>query len=303
MAPAPVAPPDPRFDPAEEFVRPPDEDFWEKYSRRLEFPTSWVGALLIWAIAFALFYAYSKYLSVGAGGEVPVRILDVDTGDGVTDGGTAGPGGDPVLVADDRAFEVKPVVEPLPTLPQGTEAFPPPAAAKKQDGQGAKAGPGTGAASGQGQGATAGDGGGRPGLGWTIRFKFEDAREFCQQLAAAKAVVYVPEGKDGKKGTLYTDLTNPQVGRPAEKSDPIFNGRLGMYEQDAKKVAQMLKFLGAPEATTYGVFFPKEFYDELATKELAYRNRRKEDIGNTVFAFRMRDGKYEVVVIDQTVKK
>ena len=298
---------DPRFDPAEEFVRPPDEDFWEKYSRRLEFPTSWVGALLIWAIAFAMFYAYSKYLSKGGGGEVPVRMLDVG-GEDDSGEGSAGSGGtfDPILEGSEQAFDVPQDVKPPPELANAQEAFKENLKDIKKTprGQGPGQGRGVDNSVGKGPGGTGNDGTWKRGVGWTLRFKFEDARDFCKQLASAEAIIFVPEGGiDSKKGMLYADMNNPSVGRAADKSDPIFSGRLGMYEQDPRKIAQMLKFLGAPGGSTYGVFFPTKFQDELAQKEIAFRNRRKEDIENTIFSFVSRGGQYEIRVVDQKVKK
>lgn len=308
MAPPVEVAPGPRFDPAEEFPRPPAEAFWDKYSKRLECPTAWVGAVLLWVLLAVGYSLAWDHLFKIEGGELPVRFLEVD-GVGASDGGAPGSGGDPnpTLVSSEQAFAAAPeVVDPLPTLPDAGEPIqtPPREVDAKPVGPGSKPGVGAGDAVGPDKGRATGDGVGTRGFGWTLKFKFEDAREFSKQLAAAGAVIFVPEGEvSSKKGMLYADLTNPQVGRAADKGDPIFSGRLGLYEQDPKKIKKMLEYLGAPEAKTYGVFFPKKFMEELADKELAYRNRRPEDIALTVFAYSMRGDRYEVTVVEQKVKK
>lgn len=300
---------DPRFDPAEEFVRPPDEDFWEKYSKRLEFPTSWVGAILVWVMMGLLYFAASKYLFNKSEGEVPVRILEVGGLDDEGEG-SAGMGGtmEPIVQVDDKAFDVQPEVKENDPLDKPSEnlqvqiqqAKAPPL----KRGIGGGKGGGTGDTPGDGPGGTGNDKTWKRGIGWTLKFKFTDARDFCKQLAAAEAVIFVPEGGiDSKNGTLYADMNNPTVGRPADKGDPIFNGRLGLYEQEPAKIRKMLQYLGAPNGRTYGVFFPKKFQDELAQKEIGHRNRRPEDIENTVFSFSVRGGEYEIIVVDQRVRK
>jgi hypothetical protein len=41
----------------------------------------------------------------------------------------------------------------------------------------------------------------------------------------------------------------------------------------------------------------------LARKEAGYRNRRPEDVAETVFRVSLRDGKIEIKAVDQTPKK
>ena len=43
--------------------------------------------------------------------------------------------------------------------------------------------------------------------------------------------------------------------------------------------------------------------EELARKETNYRNRRAEDIEETIFRVVVRGGNYELIVDDQKVKK
>ena len=55
--------------------------------------------------------------------------------------------------------------------------------------------------------------------------------------------------------------------------------------------------------TAFWAFFPKELEEKLARMETGYRNRRSEDIEETIFRVTIRGGSYELVVDDQRIKK
>src|SRR5262249_13522592 len=74
---------------------PPDEDFWEKYTHRLEFPLSSVGAVLIHVLAAAILIF--GFLGIWANRDdraaVPIKLVAIGIDD---DGaGSVGSGGDP----------------------------------------------------------------------------------------------------------------------------------------------------------------------------------------------------------------
>lgn len=314
---------DPRFDPTEEFPRPPDEDFWEKYSGRLEFPMSWTAAVLFHVLVFLTLFLGYKYLGGGDGGNVPVTILEVG---GLDDEGEGRAGGDlsPAIEGESNPFDqAAQEVPPDPTLPvpkdpnqkvpledpNGSQALKEATAAlnaqTNQNNKKIGAQKSQGNKTGVGPGGTGNDDKWKRGHRWRIRLKFEDNREYVQQLASAGAVIFVPDAVGSKAGTLFPDMNNPKVSRPAnETGDPIFSGRLGMYEEDPKKVRTFLDFLGfTGRSTTYGVFFPKEFQEDLARKEQSFRNLRPDDIDSTVFIFVKKAGGYEVVVKEQQMRK
>lgn len=56
-------------------------------------------------------------------------------------------------------------------------------------------------------------------------------------------------------------------------------------------------------ARSFWAFFPRELEDELARKEQHYRNRRPEDVEETVFRVVVRGGACEVVVWGQTPRR
>ena len=53
----------------------------------------------------------------------------------------------------------------------------------------------------------------------------------------------------------------------------------------------------------FWAFFPKEVEEKLAHLEKGYRNRRPEDIEETVFKVTIRGGNFEMVVDDQIMKR
>jgi hypothetical protein len=57
------------------------------------------------------------------------------------------------------------------------------------------------------------------------------------------------------------------------------------------------------QPTTFWAFFPKELEEELARLERNYRNRRSEDIEETIFRVTVRGGRPEVVVAEQRLKR
>ena len=54
---------------------------------------------------------------------------------------------------------------------------------------------------------------------------------------------------------------------------------------------------------TFWAFFPKSLEDELARKETGYRNKRADDIEETIFRVTVRGGRFELVVDEQKMKR
>ena len=104
--------------PDREFRGPPEEEFWERYNRRLEFPLGTAIAVLI-HVAVAAFAVFLFVRLMDKGGDksaVPVKLIEPlgmdDAGDG-----SAGSGGqdDPTTVGENQ-FLAK--ADTLPTLEQ-----------------------------------------------------------------------------------------------------------------------------------------------------------------------------------------
>ncbi|MBN9524078.1 hypothetical protein J0H58_37135, partial [bacterium] len=93
MPPAPAAPKPPPS-PDREFRGPPEEEFWARYNRRLEFPLSTVTAVLLHvAVGAVLVFVLVRLMDKeGDKSGVPVKLIDVGGMDDAGDG-SAGSGG------------------------------------------------------------------------------------------------------------------------------------------------------------------------------------------------------------------
>ncbi|MBN9517333.1 hypothetical protein J0H58_02255, partial [bacterium] len=82
------------------------------------------------------------------------------------------------------------------------------------------------------------------------------------------------------------------------------SGQIKFSDTRPPSVAGVCGALGVSEPVrSFWAFFPRELEGELSRKELNYRNRRSEDIEETIFRVIVRGGSYEVVVVDQTAKR
>lgn len=139
---------------------------------------------------------------------------------------------------------------------------------------------------------------------WVLRFKVADGKEYVEQLKAMGAEILIPLPPDNKKSVLFRDLGKPE---PKDATDADLKRLAGKVQFSDKRkepvagVMEVLKVDGKPPA--FWAFFPKELADDLATKESSYRNRREENIEETVFRVTVREGKVEIVVADQKAKK
>lgn len=316
----------------------PEEEFWERYNRRLEFPLAAVVAVLLHVlvlvgVVYGLFALMSREDNSGP-------KMDLAAVGGLDDEGqgSAGSGGreDPDIIKDvsperaakdvlpdvkaiDQAKEnVKKIVleDPSGQLPVSASA----AAAlsqldeslrKKLLGVGSQKGSGPGAGRGDSGEPGAGPGGAGAdstrarGLRWVLRFKVANGRDYLEQLKAMGAEILVPIPPGEKDCIVFDDLANPDKKRVATDGDfkRLSNKiRFGDTRRDAVMgVAGALGLDVTPK--TFWAFFPKSVEDDLARKEIGYRNRRAEDIEETVFRVVIRGGSFEFQVDEQTFKR
>ena len=319
---------------------PPEEEFWQRYNKRLEFPIATVAAVLLHlTVAACLVFFFLGYFGKNADKSgVPVSLVP-DMG-GLDDEGTgsAGSGGitDPLKEAKSTSLEEQLKVLPDPSqlpvikdnikdslkydnegnIPVSDYNAPAYAAvdktlADKLLGIGAKKGSGPGA--GSGDDGTKGTGPGGTGvnssrarsLRWVMRFRTNSGDDYITQLAAMGAVILVPLPPENKQCLYFTNLKN-------------FSEKKMCTDDDLRKLAGQIKFsdtrpdsvravcdvLGVKEnAKSFWAFFPKGLEDEVSKKEIGYRNRRPEDIEETIFRVIVRGGSYEIIVDDQTPKR
>jgi hypothetical protein len=331
----PAAPVDPTAEPA----LLPEEEFWECYNKRLEFPLATVTAIFVHVAVAALFVFAMNYLFVSKDrGGVPVSLVPDMGGLDDEGSGSAGSGGvqDPLKEGKTTSLEEQLKVLPDPsklpeikqdlkdTIKYDTEGnipvsdFNAPAYAAvdkslrdKLLGVGAKKGAGPG--DGTGDDGTKGTGPGGTGanssrarsLRWVMRFRTSSGDDYVTQLAAMGAVVLVPLPPDNSQCLYFTNLKNFNEKKMATDADlRRLAGQIKFSDTRPDSVRAVCEVLGVKEnAKSFWAFFPKGLEDDLAKKEIGYRNRRPEQIEETIFRVINRGGTYEIVVDDQTPKR
>lgn len=314
----------------------PDEEFWDCYNRRLEFPLAAVAAVLVHVVilvggGYALF-------SVMRDDDNPGPKLELVAVGGMDDAGegSAGSGGnpDPDLVRDMSPMNsTKSVVPVTAAIEQARENIQKivledpsgkiPIAASNaaaysqlddnlrkkllgvgsQKGEGNQPGKGFDGTPGAGPGGTGADSTRARGLRWVLRFKVANGRDYLEQLKAMNAELLfpIPSSKDS---ILITNLGTPN-GKVA--SDADLRGLAGKIQFSDTRRDAVQGVAGAVgldfTPKTFFAFFPKGLETDLARLETSYRNRRAEDIEETVFRVTIRGGGYEFVVDEQQIKK
>jgi hypothetical protein len=320
---------------------PPEEEFWDKYNRRMEFPLATVATILLHVLVGAiLVYVLVGLMESDEDRSNPPLQLTAVGGLGDTGDGSAGSGGqeDPDLIRDVDPFKAAERV--LPTMkelndakadvkqtvlndPNGNLPVAAPNAAAysqldksirdkllgvgAQKGEGNQPGQGFDGTPGKGPGGTGADSTRARGLRWVLRFRVTGGRDYLDQLKAMRAEILVPLPPDDKKCVLVPDIDNPGSQRVATDADlRRLAGKIQFSDTRAAQVRDVVNTLGiqtAGQPKTFWAFFPKDLEEELARKETGYRNRRAEDIEETVFSVTIRGGSYEIVVVDQVAKR
>ena len=323
---------------------PPEEEFWEKYNKRLEFPLSTVSAILAHiligaVIVFGIFHLMDSEADRSSVGMKPADIMGLDEG-GQGSAGSGGQADDPLIRARDdgtRAL-IETLADPskLPEIkenikktiinidPEGKMPISDSNAAalasldesirKKFLGQRQGAGPegGTGFSgeAGKGPGGSGADSTLGRNMRWVLRFKVQGGRDYVDQLRSMGAVLLFPRPEDTKLCMFYSLGNDRPAGAPADgglAGDTLINAlankiRFSDARRDAVQgVAGAVGLDFTPR--TFWAFFPKELEDKLARLETGYRNKRSDDIEETIFRVTMRGGSYDVIVDEQRMKR
>jgi hypothetical protein len=140
---------------------------------------------------------------------------------------------------------------------------------------------------------------------WVLRFNVDSGKDYLNQLGALDAAIVIPIPTDTEKAILI-----PNAKKPAEKQETPDKElgklleRVCFAERRKEAVEAVAGNLGLDfKPTLFFAFLPKELEPELARKEKEYRNRLPSEIAETVFRVTLRDGKVEIVVVEQTPKK
>jgi hypothetical protein len=315
---------------------PPEEEFWDKYNKRLEFPLATVATVLIHVLVGALLvFILVRLMDKGEDKSgVPVKLVDMT---GLDDAGlgSAGSGGvdEPVFRRDGdmlkAAIDSLPDPSKLPeikeNIKQSIKYLDPTGNLPISDAnaaayasldenvrnkllggrQGAGKGGGSGydGTKGKGPGGSGADSTLGRNMRWVLRFNVKSGRDYISQLNTMRARILVPI-PNTSKCLIIDNLDNPS---PREATDADLRAlgdqiKFSDHRRDAVQgVAGALGLDFRPD--TFWAFFPKDVEDELARKETGHRNRRSEDIEETIFRVTVQGGRYVIVVDDQKIKR
>lgn len=302
---------------------PVEEEFWGKYNAHYEFPIGTALSVLAHVLIVAvLVFGFLSLMNMGKD-KKPVPMMNLGGDD---DSGVGSPGaGDPDPVAIGAATpadlarpdlpqdlnEVKEDIAKSLRLDDPTENFEIPDAMAAAIGSlekdlqkkmlGAKKGDNTG---GTGPGGTGADSTRARGLRWVMRFNTRSGRDYLDQLKALGAVVMIPVPPKNDKMLIFRDLGNPQPNQYATDSD-IAEQSAKVQFQDVRKasneaIQEALRLSFTPAA--FWAFFPKGLEEELSRKEVAYQNKRAEDIKETIFQVIITGGAPRLQVVAQKLK-
>ncbi|HEY1187185.1 MAG TPA: hypothetical protein VGE74_05975 [Gemmata sp.] len=317
---------------------PPEEEFWDRYNRRLEFPLAAVAAVLLHVLVLVVLVF--GLFSLLKDKETPNPKLELVAVGGLDDAGegSAGSGGKPepdlikdvsqerstrdILPTPQALADAKEVVKKI-VLEDPSGQLPISAAnaaayqqldeslRKKLLGIGSQKGSGPGAGNGDtgqqgnGPGGTGADSTRARGLRWVLRFKVANGRDYLDQLRSMGAEILVPIPPDEKECLVFPDLKQLDTKRNATDADfRRLAGKIKFSDTRRDAVHGVAGALGLDiTPKTFWAFFPKELEDHLARLETGYRNRRAEDIEETIFRVTVRGGSYEFVVDEQVAKR
>ncbi len=313
---------------------PPEESFEEKFNKRLELPLASTAAVLI----HVLIGAFLAVILLGILGKsedkspVAVKTMAVGGMDDFGDG-SAGSGGkedplieslnkDPATAAveslsdpsklpqiDDVQKTIK-LLDPTGNMPVSSANAAAYASLDKsirdklmgaQRGAGNEAGKGTDGSKGTGPGGTGSNSTLGRNMRWTLRFKVNSGRDYLDQLKAMNAQLLFPI-PGTEKCILIKDLNNSAGQKTVDPGE--FGALLKFVDSRSDAVNGVVGALGLEiHPRSFCAVFSKEQEARLAKMETSYRNRRAEDIEETIFKVTIRGGEAEIVVDEQKVKR
>ena len=300
---------------------PPEERFWQRFSAHHEFSVSASSSLTVHALLIALTVGLG-YLALRLRLNDGHRPLDV-TAVEVERRGDTGPAratADRVGPVEAAADAVNPAPVPLPPRARLADVrgeqlpgpqFPNPVGQAVREETQALFDRLLGnrqVAGAQVRGEPGGDRNGQEGTGgispaqkkrilrWTLIFNTQNGDDYRKQLSALGAILAVP-AKDGEYRFIRDLKKLPASGEveDVKKMDRIF--WIDDKPDSVRSLAGALQLKTPPEQIV--AFFPKELEDELLRKELAFRNRKENEIKETRFNVVKQGNTYVPVVVGQ----
>lgn len=300
-----------------------EQPFWERYNSSLEFPISTAIAVLLVAIATAIFI-FSLRMTVTD--KQPVNLVfgggDDDSGDGSPgDGGSDLAQGKPLSAAEMQKLmqelQLNDVKELNQKLDLGDDNEVPDseklALATLSDDLRKKL---ISARSGTGNGTSGGDplsGKGPGGFGasstyaralrWILRFETTSGEDYVNQMSGIGGVVMVPVPPENKNFIIFK---SPRSGQSAPATDDDIQKYAKLIQfaevrkEPVESVAKALKLTFTPKM--FYAYFPRDLEEKLAALEKNYQNKAPEQIRSTAFKVIVRGGNYEFIVVEQKLR-
>ena len=316
---------------------PPETAFWKRYNDRLEMPTSVVGSIFAHvALVCVLIFVLFRLMNGPQKPIIPIMAVDGFDESGV---GSAGSGGVPEPVArgmsaptpEDFAKqklpstlpEVKKNIEDIikTDAPDSDIKVPDSEAAAlasldqalrdkmlgigQQKGDGTSTGSGATGQVGSGPGGFGADSTRARSMRWVMRFQVTDGRDYLRQLSILKATLLVPVPPANKEMMIFKDLITGSPNRLATAGEiDELSRQMRFCDITSKAVDQIAReFRLNFTPQSFFAFFPKDLEAKLAKDEENFRGRKAKDIEETIFAVSVRDGSYDIRIVDQTPKK
>lgn len=134
---------------------------------------------------------------------------------------------------------------------------------------------------------------------WVLTFETRNGSDYLRQLEGLGAILAIP--LEGDRYLVIRDLKQRPVRGNVENAADI--QRIFWIDDKPESVRSLAGALRLEQVPARIVaFFPDQLEDELLRKELAFRNRREEEIRRTYFRLDRRGGRFEPVVVDQTYR-
>ncbi len=132
---------------------------------------------------------------------------------------------------------------------------------------------------------------------WVLTFETRDGFDYLRQLEALGAILAVP--LEGDRFLVIRNLKQRPARGEIENAAAI--QRIFWIDDKPESVRSLARALQLGRVPDHIVaFFPDALEEELLRKELAFRNRREEEIRKTYFRLERRGGRFAPVVVDQT---
>jgi hypothetical protein len=304
-----------------------EQPFWDRYNARLEMPIAVTTSIFMFVAACALLVLF-----VSLDGKTDKTPVSLTTLGGDDDFGEGSPGdggavelnlGQPLnraelneIMKDISVNDLKETKEQIQLDLDGNVEIPEGSAVALATLDKELRNKILGAKSGNGGGTSGGDAAGGKGPGgfgasstyaralrWVLKFDTSSGKDYVNQIGGIGGAIMVPVPPDNKKMHLFRDPTKPTSTIATDADFDHYNKMMRFEDPKPDLIAAVGQVLGLNfRPTAFFVYFPRELEEKLANLERNYQNKTPEQIRQTSFRVVLRGGKFDFVVIGQTLR-